>query len=132
MFFAEGPRPAHTAAPTGSVGGSVAYQEWLQSKPVPGEAMVDTGLSSAADSQKLHWSLNSEEEAQFLQLIAKSVERDRELSRSAGGLEAEVKRINDVVGVVLRDAGLDPAAFGVSIPEQLSADGSSTPPVDNS
>jgi hypothetical protein len=34
-----------------------------------------------------------------------------------GGLEAEAQRVNDSTALVLKQAGLDPTIFGVSMPE---------------
>jgi len=122
MFFADGHRPDPRQVQAAPKGGSKTYLEWLESKPGTGEALVDTGLSSAADCQKLRWSLNQDQEDQFRRLMAKSVARDKELFR-LGGLEAEAKRINDLAGSVLKEHGLDPASFGISMPEQLPGQG---------
>jgi hypothetical protein len=103
------------------------HREWLQSRPEPGEALVDTGLSSAADCEKLRWPLGDQQRAQFSELIALSVARDRELFKH-GNLEAEAQRISDLVGPVLKAAGLDPTMFGVSMPEKLPLGGPLAPP----
>lgn len=121
MLFADGARHMPEQAAQEPTGGSSVYQEWIRSNPEPGEALVDTGLSSATDCQKLHWSLNPHQQEQFSSLIAEGVERDRKLYES-GGLEAEAKRINDLVAPVLKAAGLDPTTFGVSMPEKLASD----------
>jgi hypothetical protein len=94
------------------------HREWLESRPEPGEALVDTGLSSAADCEKLRWSLGDQQRAQFSELLARSVARDRELFKD-GNLEAEAQRISDLVGPVLKAVGLDPTTFGVSMPKKL-------------
>lgn len=120
MLFANGGRPDHRPTQADSMDRSERYQEWVDSNPDIGEALVDTGLSSAADCQKLRWSLREDQQDQFGRLLARSVLRDRELSKH-GGLEAEAKRINDLAGPVLKEAGLDPASFGVVMPDQASS-----------
>jgi uncharacterized protein with von Willebrand factor type A (vWA) domain len=129
MLFADGARPdPGAAAQRDTMDRSERYHEWVSSNPATGEALVDTGLSSAADCQKLRWSLSEDQRDQFSRLLARSVMHDRGLSRP-GGLEAEAKRINDLAGPVLKEAGLDPEAFGISMPPQLSADAPVASPV---
>ena len=120
MWFAEGYRSRSGPPQTEPAGRSDVQREWLQSNPEPGEALVDTGLSSAADCAKLRWTLGDRQRAQFSELIAQSVARDRELSRD-GGLEAEAQRITTSSDQVLKAAGLDPTTFGIPMPEKLSA-----------
>ena len=127
MRFAEGRRSGPEPAQAVPATGSSTYQAWLESRPEPGEALVDTGLSSAADCAKLRWSLGAEQQAQFSRLLARSVARDRELFAN-GDLEAEASRINDLVAPVLKSVGLDPIAFGVMMPEKLPGEGPTTPP----
>lgn len=113
MWFAEGHRPHPEPSHSEPMSLNRTRQEWLQSNPARGEALVDTGLSSAADCQKLHWSLGRDQQKEFSRLIARSVERDRALFES-GDLEAEAKRITDLVTPVFKQAGLDPTTFGLT------------------
>lgn len=110
----EPPQPPHTGA-------TATYQTWLDSNPVYGEALVDTGLSSAADSRKLRWSLNPEERDIFGRLIAQSMERDVRLSRE-GDLEAEARRLTILARGALQAQGLNPIDFGFTPPEQELSD----------
>lgn len=119
MFSSDGVRPHPVSAQAGPMDRSERYQEWVKSNPATGEALVDTGLSSASDCQKLRWSLGEDQQNQFAELLARSVMHDRELFKT-GRLEAEARRINDVARSELKAAGFDPAVFGVSTPEQLS------------
>lgn len=113
MWFAEGHRSESEPPHAEPMSLSRTRQDWLDSNPARGEALVDTGLSSAADCQKLHWSLGRDQQAEFSRLIARSVERDRALFES-DGLEAEARRISDLVAPVLKEAGLDPTTFGLT------------------
>ncbi len=115
MWFFDGRRTAPDPPQTESTGGSPAYREWLKSNPEPGEAFVDTGLSSAADCQKLRWRQSEAQQELMGKLMAEAVARDELLFRE-GNPEAEAKRINDLVAPLLKGAGLDPERFGVSMP----------------
>jgi hypothetical protein len=121
MWFAEGRRSYSGPLQAEPAGQSEVQREWLQSGPEPGEALVDTGLSSAADCQKLRWSLGDRQRALFSRLIVQSVERDRALFER-GGLEAEARRISSLVEPALKSAGRDTTTFSAPAPEKLSAE----------
>lgn len=99
--------------------GSPSYHEWLQSDSPPGEAFGDTGLSSAADCRKLHWSPGKDEDALFDKLMEQAVRRDRNLSASDSTKTGEGQILN-LAAAVLTQAGLDPMRFGVSSGEPVS------------
>jgi hypothetical protein len=96
--------------------GSPAYRAWLESSPTAGEAFGDTGLASAEDCYKLRWLPGRNEEDLLGRLIQSAVTRQRTLLNS-GSLEAEAARVSDLAAGGLKQAGLDPARFGIAASE---------------
>ncbi len=117
MFFADHWR-RRNKEDVGPEGPSGAHAEWLNSGPPPGEVLVDTGLASAEDCQKLRQPLSASK-GDLDREIARmtlAVERTKKLFET-GDLEAEATRVNDLVAVALHSVGLDPERFGVSLPQ---------------
>lgn len=95
---------------------SDAQVEWLNSDPPPGEVLVDTGLASAEDCQKLRHPLGTEGDLEReIAHMEMAVARTRELFET-GDPAAEATRVNNVVAAALSSVGLDPERFGVSLP----------------
>ena len=103
---------------SGHEGPNDAHIEWLNSKPEPGEVLVDTGLASAVDCQKLRPPAKADRgdlEREIARMTS-LVERTKELFES-GNVDAEAERVNNLVAETLKKVGLDPERFGVSLPE---------------
>jgi hypothetical protein len=102
----------------GHEGPNDAHIEWLNSNPPPGEVLVDTGLASAADCQKLRPPVTADrgELEREIARMTTLVERTKELFES-GDVDAEAQRVNNAVAQTLKKVGLDPERFGVSLPE---------------
>jgi hypothetical protein len=95
---------------------SDAQVEWLNSDPPPGEVLVDTGMASAEDCQKLRHPLGAEGDLEReIARMTMAVERTKALFKT-GDPAAEATRVNDMVADALNSVGLDPEKFGVSLP----------------
>lgn len=115
MFFADHWRRRHSGA-FGHAEPSDAQIEWLNSDPPPGEVLVDTGMASAEDCQKLRYPSGARGDLdREIARMTMAVERNRELFET-GDPAAEATRVNNIVATALKSVGLDPERFGVSLP----------------
>lgn len=106
----------------GHEGPSDAHLAWLNSSPRPGEVLVDTGLSSAVDCQKLR---NPSESGKGPEELDREIARMAMLMRRVREADVEVEgaRINDLVARTLHRVGLNPERFGVSLPSDTASQG---------
>lgn len=133
MSIFAGWRRPHRGEGFGHDGPNDAHVEWLNSGPPPGEVLVDTGLASAVDCQKLRQPPKTDQ-GQLEREIARMamlMEHAKELFAN-GNAKAEAQRINNLVATALHSVGLSPERFGVSLPAAdpsggLPGDGSHVP-----